>query len=223
MGTIENNLKNLYREIPENVTLVAVSKFHPAEAVKEAYLAGQRCFGESRVQEFLEKIKLLPEDIKWHFIGHLQTNKVKAIIGKTALIESVDTERLLSLIDKESENAGIITRVLLQVHVAREETKFGFSEEELLSYFREKKYEHLKATHICGIMGMATNTEDMEIVRSDFKRIHNIYKIIKDENSSELRGFDILSMGMSGDWKIAIEEGADMIRIGSAIFGERIY
>lgn len=220
---IAAELKKLYNEIPQGVTLVAVSKFHPAEAIREAYDAGQRCFGESRVQELLSKIPELPSDINWHFIGHLQTNKVKQIIGKVSLIESVDSERLLDLIDKESKSAGVTTRVLMQVHVAKEETKFGFLPEELLDYFNSRKFEKLEATHICGIMGMASNTDDDERVRRDFAEIYSLYKTIRNNESLGLRGFDIVSMGMSGDWKIAVEEGSDMVRIGTRIFGSRNY
>lgn len=208
--------------LPEGVNLCAVSKFHPAEAVKEAYNAGQRIFGESRVQELLEKIKALPEDIKWHFIGHLQTNKVRQLIGRTSLIESVDSVRLLDLIDKESEKAGVVTNVLMQLHVAREETKFGFYPEELLEYFTAREFEKLRATHICGVMGMASNTDDMVRVREDFRTIADVRKRIL-EAAPDLRGFDIVSMGMSGDWQIAVEEGANLVRIGTAIFGERQY
>lgn len=220
---IAAELKKLYNEIPQGVTLVAVSKFHPAEAIREAYDAGQRCFGESRVQELLAKIPELPSDINWHFIGHLQTNKVKQIIGKVSLIESVDSERLLDLIDKESKSAGVTTRVLMQVHVAKEESKFGFLPEELLDYFNSRKFEKLEATHICGIMGMASNTDDEERVRRDFAEIYSLYKTIGNNESLGLRGFDIVSMGMSGDWKIAVEEGSDMVRIGTRIFGSRNY
>lgn len=223
MTSVRDNLLKVRAEIPEGVQLVAVSKFHPAEAIMECYEAGQRVFGESRVQELVEKVKVLPEDIRWHFIGHLQTNKVRQLIGKPFLIESVDSERLLRLIDAESEKAGIVSRVLMQVHVAREETKFGFYPEELLDFFRQKRFENLKATHICGIMGMASNTDDESRVREDFRRIADIYRLIADDESLALQGFDTLSMGMSGDWRIAVEEGADMVRIGSAIFGERHY
>lgn len=223
MASIREELLKLKEEIPEGVALVAVSKFHPAEAIKIAYDAGQRCFGESRVQELLEKIPLLPDDIRWHFIGHIQTNKVRSLIGKTALIESVDSVRLLELIDKESAKADTVTRVLLQVHVAREETKFGFFPEELFDFFRKRQFESLKATHICGIMGMASNTDDQSRVRKDFKEIYSIFRSVRDDESLGLRGFDIVSMGMSGDWKIAVEEGSDMIRIGTRIFGERQY
>lgn len=221
--SVAENLKIIREEIPAGVELVAVSKFHPVEALREAYDAGQRCFGESRVQELVAKEKELPSDIRWHFIGHLQTNKVKQLIGKTSLIESVDSEKLLRLIDKESEKAGVVTNVLMQVHVAREETKFGFYPEELLEFFERHGYETLTNTHICGMMGMASNTDDVERVKADFKAIAEIYRRIADDESLGLRGFDKLSMGMSSDWPLAVEEGANIIRIGTAIFGEREY
>lgn len=223
MGSIASNLEELRKEIPEGVKLVAVSKFHPDAAVLAAYEAGQRRFGESRVQELLKKQESLPADIEWHFIGHLQTNKVRQLMGRTALIESVDTEHLLDCIDRESERAGVVTRVLMQLHVAREETKYGFSPEELLQYFAERRFERLRATHICGLMGMASNTDDMERVRSDFRRIAEVYRTLRDDQSLGLRGFDLLSMGMSGDWPIAVEEGANVVRVGTRIFGERQY
>lgn len=222
MGIAEN-LGKILSEIPSGVRLVAVSKFHPAEAVMEAYDAGQRIFGESRVQELLAKEPVLPSDIQWHFIGHLQTNKVRQLVGHVSLIESVDSERLLDLIDRESEKAGVVSRVLMQVHVAREETKFGFYPEELLEYFSSRRFENLKATHICGIMGMASNTDDITRVRADFKAIADVSHAVADDGDLGLRGFDILSMGMSGDWRIAVEEGANLIRIGTAIFGQRDY
>ena len=223
MSHIAQTIELLREEMPRDVNLVAVSKFQPLSAIEEAYGAGQRIFGESRVQELLEKIPRLPADIKWHFIGHLQTNKVRQIIGKTALIESVDSERVLELIDKESLKAGVVTNVLMQLHVAREETKFGFFPSELLEYFNNRKFESLRATHICGVMGMASNTDDLDRVRRDFAQIHAVFKEIKDNESLHLRNFDIVSMGMSGDWKIAVEEGSNMVRIGSSIFGARNY
>lgn len=220
---IPANIHALESEIPENVRLVAVSKFHPAEAILEAYNAGQRLFGESRVQELIAKQQLLPSGIKWHFIGHLQTNKVKQLIGKVALIESVDSEKLIEIIDSESEKAGIVSRVLMQVHVAREETKFGFYPDELEEYFRLRKFENLKATHICGIMGMASNTTDQNRVMNDFREIARIFRSLRDDSTLGLRGFDTLSMGMSGDWHLAVAEGSNLIRIGTAIFGSREY
>lgn len=220
---VAEEIMKLKREIPEEVALVAVSKFHPASMIREAYDAGQRRFGESRVQELLEKIPQLPEDIEWHFIGHLQTNKVKQLIGKTSLIESVDSERLLDLIDSESRKAGVVTRVLMQVHVAKEETKFGFLPDELIAYFKDRKFEKLTNTHICGVMGMASNTDDMTRVRADFAEIRELFRTIVSDKSLGLWGFDQISMGMSHDWQLAIEEGATIVRIGSLIFGERIY
>ncbi len=220
---ISEEIKRLHEELPAGVGLVAVSKFHPAEAVKEAYDAGQRCFGESRVQELLAKIPQLPSDIRRHFIGHLQTNKVRQLVGKVAMIESVDTERLLELIDRESERAGVVSRVLMQVHVAREETKFGFYPEELLEYFRLRKFEQLHAVHICGVMGMASNTDDRARVAKDFADIAAVYRAIRDDESLGLRGFDTLSMGMSGDWPLAVEHGSNLVRVGTAIFGPRQY
>lgn len=220
---VAEEIMELKREIPEGVSLVAVSKFHPASMIREAYDAGQRRFGESRVQELLEKIPQLPEDIEWHFIGHLQTNKVKQLIGKTSLIESVDSERLLDLIDSESRKAGVVTRVLMQVHVAKEETKFGFLPDELIAYFKDRKFEKLTNTHICGVMGMASNTDDMARVRADFAEIRELFQTIVSDESLGLRGFDQISMGMSHDWQLAVEEGGTIVRIGSLIFGERIY
>lgn len=210
-------------ELREGVELVAVSKFHPAEAVLEAYRAGQRRFGESRVQELLAKIPQLPDDIQWHFIGHLQTNKVRSLMGKTAMIESVDSDKLLRLIDRESARAGVITRILMQIHVAREETKFGFYPEELFEWFADRRFESLTNTHICGIMGMASNTDDEERVRRDFTDIRSAFDRIRLDIAPDLRGFDTLSMGMSGDWPLAVECGSNLVRIGSAIFGPRNY
>lgn len=219
--SVASEIIRLRQELPAGVKLCAVSKFHPVSAIRQAYDAGQRCFGESRVQELLEKIPQLPSDIDWHFIGHLQTNKVRPLIGKTALIESVDSEKLLSLIDAESRKAGVTTNVLMQLHVAREETKFGFLPDELIAYFRERKFESLTNTHICGVMGMASNTDDISRVRADFAEIARVFRLIASDSSLSLRGFDVVSMGMSHDWPIAVEEGATIVRIGSMIFGDR--
>lgn len=223
MSDIKENLLKVTSSLPKGVGLVAVSKFHPAELIREAYDAGQRVFGESRVMELLEKVEALPDDIRWHFIGHLQTNKVRKLIGSVYMIESVDSERLLELIDSESRRAGVVTKVLMQLHVAREETKFGFYPEELLEYFRERRFENLTNVHICGVMGMASNTDDLDRVREDFRKIHTVFTSIRDDESLGLRGFDTVSMGMSGDRQIAVEEGSNLVRIGSAIFGNRQY
>lgn len=219
---IKRNLEHVLATLPDGVGLVAVSKFHPAEAVNAAYAAGQRRFGESRVQELLAKRPLCPQDICWHFIGHLQTNKVKQLVGNVDMIESVDSLRLLDEIDRRSAEAGVVSRVLMQVHVAREETKFGFYPDELLQYFADHGYERLRATHICGVMGMASNTDDMEHVTADFRAIASVYNDIRNQ-CPELRGFDTLSMGMSHDYPLAIQCGATLVRVGTAIFGERVY
>lgn len=219
---IAANITAIRSTLPDSVGLVAVSKFHPVQAVMKAYAAGQRVFGESRVQELTVKIPQLPDDISWHFIGHLQTNKVRSIIGKVSLIESVDSEKLLNLIDNESRRAGICTRVLMQVHVAMEDTKFGFLPDELLQYFTERRFESLTNTHICGIMGMASNTNDTARVESDFKAIRRIFDSILAV-APDLRGFDTVSMGMSDDRDIAVKCGSTMVRVGTDIFGAREY
>ncbi len=224
MNSIAKAITELHSTLPEGVELVAVSKFHPVECLKQAYNAGQRAFGESRVQELCSKITQMPADTRWHFIGHLQTNKVKQLLaaGPLELIESVDSERLLSLIDAEACRLGITVKVLMQVHVAREDTKFGFGPDELLAFFRQQKYTALKATHICGIMGMASNTDDTERIRADFHAIAALRRQIIDM-CPDLRGFNTVSMGMSDDYPIAIDEGATLVRVGTAIFGERNY
>lgn len=223
MKPIADALRDIRATIPAGVELVAVSKFHPAEAVAEAYAAGQRLFGESRVQELAAKVPALPADISWHFIGHLQTNKVRQLISlRPALIESVDSTRLLDAIDAESARAGIVSRVLMQVHVAREETKFGFAPDEMLGFFASRAYEKLRSTHICGLMAMASNTDDMSRVADDFARVAALKTEIQQQ-CPDLRGFDILSMGMSHDYPLAIAAGANIVRVGSAIFGDRNY
>ncbi|MBP3294029.1 MAG: YggS family pyridoxal phosphate-dependent enzyme [Clostridia bacterium] len=221
MEPIGTRLEKIRATLPQGVSLVAVSKFHPAEAVLEAYAAGQRLFGESRAQELTAKAATLPADIRWHFIGHLQTNKVKPVVAAASLIESIDSERLLMAVDREAERQGKRMDVLLQVHVAREETKFGFSPEELLDLIRRRVFENLKAVHICGLMAMASNTDDTDRVRDDFMKV----AALRDEVmriAPDLRGFDILSMGMSHDYMTAIECGSNMVRVGTAIFGERV-
>lgn len=222
MDTIASRLDKVRSALPAGTGLVAVSKFHPVEALREAYDAGQRRFGESRVQELTAKIGLMPADTEWHFIGHLQTNKLKQIVGRVAMIESVDTLRLLELIDDLSAERGTVSRVLMQVHVAAEETKFGFLPDELVEWFAAGGYESLKATHICGLMGMATNTDDEARIRSDFRKIADTYRRIL-ETAPDLRGFDTLSMGMSDDYPLAVEAGSTLVRVGTAIFGPRQY
>lgn len=220
--TIADRLNEIRSTLADGVELVAVSKFHPAEALREAYDAGQRLFGESRAQELQAKAPVLPDDIRWHFIGHLQTNKVRPVVTYASMIESIDSEHLLEAVDREAERQGKTIDVLLQVHVAAEETKFGFSPDELLDFFRSRKFESLKATHICGLMAMASNTDDSGRVRADFERV----VALRDEILSicpDLRRFDVLSMGMSDDYGIAMECGSTHVRIGTAIFGPRQY
>lgn len=226
---ISRNLEAVRATLPPGVDLVAVSKFHPIEMVLEAAAAGQRLMGESRVQELQTKVAALAAmgagapAVAWHFIGHLQTNKVKQLLRlRPAMIESVDSLRVLEAIDREAAALGIVQRVLMQVHVAAEETKTGFTPDELLAYFERRGYESLKATHLCGVMGMATNTDDMERVRADFKAIRACLDRV-NAMCPDLRGFDRVSMGMSDDYPVAVEEGANIVRVGSAIFGPRIY
>lgn len=223
MSTIAENICKIRESLPAGVTLVAVSKFHPAQAIQEAYEAGQRNFGESRVQELAAKVPQLPGDINWHFIGHLQTNKVKQLLQlRPALIESVDTERLLDVIDREAVKLGVTVRVLMQLHVAREETKFGFSPDGLMQYFADRRFESLQATHICGVMGMASNTDDQTRIADDFNLIASTFRDICTQ-CPDLRGFDTVSMGMSHDYPLAVDCGSTMVRVGTAIFGERQY
>ena len=215
---LEDNLKFILEKLPSGVRLVAVSKFHPAEVVMEAYRAGQRCFGESRPQEFMAKAQSLPGDIVWHFIGHLQTNKLKMVLPYAAMVESVDSEHLLQAIDKWGVENGKVVDVLLEVHIAQEETKQGFSVEELMPLL-EKEW---RGVRLRGLMGMATNTDDESVIRSDFKRIQEIKRHINDTFPG-LKDFDQLSIGMSGDWPLALDYGATIVRIGTAIFGARQY
>ena len=206
--------------------MVCVSKFHPAEAIMEAYNAGERDFGESRMQELLPKYEALPKDIRWHFIGHLQTNKVRQIVPFVHMIHSVDSMRLLETINREAEKIQRKVRVLLEVHVAKEETKSGFSPEEL-EQLRIKNFELSDCfpwVEVCGIMGMATNTDNVEEWRRCFREIKSLaahLSPITDSATSDTR--PQISMGMSDDYLIAIEEGSTMVRIGSFIFGERNY
>lgn len=216
--SVSSRLSEIRATLPEGVTLVAVSKFHPAEAVMEAYDAGQRIFGESRVQELVAKYETLPKDIEWQMIGHLQTNKVRAIVPFVSLIQSVDSARLLECIDREAARCGRTIDCLLEIHVAQEETKSGWEYGELKAYLQSDAFAQLRNIRIRGIMGMATNTDDAAVVRSDFGRL----AAIKDELAPVFGAdFDILSMGMSDDYPIAVDCGSTMVRIGSSIFGAR--
>lgn len=219
MATIQESINKVRAHIPAGVTLVCVSKFQPIQAIQEAYNAGERHFGESRVQELKQKIRQLPADIQWHFIGHLQTNKVRDLLKlKPYIIESVDSERLLHAINTEAEKLGFIQNILLEVHVAREETKSGFTPNELIALLSTGICASLPNIHICGLMSMATNTEDETEIRRCFSTATSL-----TSNIRHLTSDIILSMGMSDDYKIAIEYGSNSVRIGSAIFGERDY
>ena len=241
---IAEALHQITSRLPEGVRLVAVSKYHPAEAIQEAYDAGQRLFGESHAQELREKQPALPQDIEWHFIGHLQTNKVKYIAPYVGLIHSADSPRLLEEINRQAMKAGRIIRCLLQLHVAQEETKFGFTTDEALAYLDSGAWQHLEGVQLAGIMAMASNTDDTARIRQDFRRARQFFEraqhdyfpnnlqssisnlplgtcdaSLREESST----FSECSMGMSDDWPIAAEEGSTLVRIGTAIFGARVY
>ncbi len=211
-------IEELHASLPQGVKLVAVSKFHPVEALMEAYEAGQRIFGESRVQELLLKYEALPKDIEWQMIGHLQTNKVRQIVPFISLIQSVDSVRLAECINREAERIGRVVDILLEIHVAQEESKTGWKYDELVEYLHSEEFAALNNIRVRGVMGMATNTEDEVIIRADFEQLANHFNQLKPLFGEE---FDTLSMGMSDDYELAIECGSTMVRIGSSIFGER--
>ena len=215
--SIAENLKSILNDLPESVTLVAVSKTKPISDLQEAYAEGQRIFGENRVQEMTEKWDKMPKDIEWHMIGHLQRNKVKYMAEYVSLIHGVDSPRLLKEINKQAEKNGRTISCLLQVHIAEEDSKFGFDEKELLELVDNEEFKQYKHVKIKGLMGMATFTDNKEQVRREFKGLAALYSKLK----SSYPHFSILSMGMSGDYQIAIEEGSTMVRIGSSIFGSR--
>lgn len=210
-------------ELPANVRLVAVSKFHPVEKLMEAYRAGQRIFGESRVQELVQKAQAMPADVQWHFIGHLQTNKVRALLPHVSLIHSVDSERLLDCIDKEAARIGSTVDVLLQIHVAREEAKFGFTLDEITQLANSGKLTAMSHVRVVGVMAMATNTDNDAEIRSEFAEAHHVFYKLKDGCFFGDEHFCELSMGMSDDYRMAIAEGSTMVRIGTTIFGAREY
>ena len=219
--SIAANIKKIKEELPIHVTLVAVSKTNPIQRIKEAYAVGQRHFGANKVQYMVAKASQLPKDIFWHLIGHLQTNKVKYIAPFVHLIHAVDSFKLLQEIDKHAKINNRMIDCLLQVYIAKEETKFGFSIEELDVLLREGKYKELTNTNIRGLMGMATNTHNTNQIAIEFDTINKVYTQIKKANL--FQQFDILSIGMSSDYPIAVEHGSNMVRVGSNIFGERKY
>jgi pyridoxal phosphate enzyme (YggS family) len=219
--SIAERLVSIRQRIPHTTRLIAVSKNHPAEAILEAYSVGQRLFGENKAQELVQKAPLLPSDIEWHFIGHLQRNKVRAIIPFVSLIHSVDSLRLLEEIDAEARRAGKVVSCLLQFHIAEEESKFGLDEDEASALLQSSAYAGMKNVRIAGVMGMATLTDDMDRVRREFIHLKEIFDWLKLNFFADESVFRELSMGMTSDMDIAIEEGSTLIRIGTAIFGDR--
>ena len=220
---IAERIHTLTSELPEGVRLVAVSKFHPVEAIAEAYAAGQRIFGESRVQELQVKHEQLPKDIEWHFIGHLQTNKVKYIVPYVSLIHGIDSFRLLAEVDKQAERVGRSVGCLLQMHIAREETKFGFSFDECREMLQAGEWSKLQYVRLCGLMGMATNTDNMQQVEEEFSSLAAFFREVKAGWFAADEDFRELSMGMTHDYLQAIAAGSTLIRVGTYIFGERNY
>jgi PLP dependent protein len=221
MMTIKQNIEEIRNSIPAHVKLVAVSKRKPISVIEESWEAGQRIFGENRVQELIEKNSNLKLPVEWHMIGHLQTNKVKFIAPFVSLIQSVDSFKLLQEINKEAIKNNRIIPCLLQFYIAKEESKFGFNEEELYEMIESKEFNLLKGIKISGLMGMATYTENTNQVRSEFKLLNEIFNTVKKEFFFSNTDFCEKSMGMSGDYKIAIDEGSTMIRLGSILFGDR--
>lgn len=221
--SIAENIDRIKSSLPAHVKLVAVSKTKPAENILEAYQYGHKIFGENKVQEMAGKYELLPKDIEWHFIGHLQTNKIKYIIPFVHLIHGVDSFKLLKSIDSEARKTGRLISCLLQFHIAEEETKFGLSMEEALEIINSKEYPSLKNVAIKGVMGMATFTENEQQIRKEFATLKSYFELLKKDYFAQDPAFKEISMGMSGDYLIAIEEGSTMVRIGSNIFGERSY
>lgn len=217
--SVENNITELRKELPSTVKLVAVSKFMPNELIMEAYNAGQRDFGENRPQELSRKMAELPSDIRWHFLGHLQTNKIKLIIDSVSLIHSADSLRLISEIGKEAAKRGLVKDILIQQHISSEDTKQGFSSiemEEAAIFARETT-----GIRVCGVMGMATYTDDMEQVRGEFRGLRLTFEKLKSTLFADDRAFEHISMGMSGDFPLAVEEGSTIVRVGTRIFGSR--
>lgn len=221
--SIVDSLASVKATVPDGVKLIAVSKTHPNERILEAYNAGQRAFGENRVQELVPKYEALPKDIEWHLIGHLQRNKVKFVVPFVSLIHSVDSERLLETINREAEKVGRTVDCLIQIHIAQEETKSGFTLNEARQLFAENKLASYGHARIVGLMGMATLTDDKEQIRREFLSLRGLFDGVRKEGLVDPKVFSTLSMGMSSDYPIAIETGATMVRVGSAIFGKRIY
>lgn len=220
---IKENLNIVKATVPSNVTLIAVSKTKPVSDLQEAYDAGQRIFGENKALEMRDKHQVLPADIQWHFIGHLQTNKIKYIAPFVTLIHAIDSLSLLEAVNKEAAKNNRVINCLLQFHIAQEETKFGLDIEEARAMLESESFKNLNNINICGVMGMATFTDNADQVRNEFKNLKNIFETLKENYFKENDSFREISMGMSDDYPIAIEEGATMVRVGSKIFGARNY
>lgn len=220
---IKSSLQDVLSELPQQTRLVAVSKFHPNEAIMEAYEAGQRIFGESKVQEMTQKYESLPKDIEWHFIGHLQTNKIKYMIPYVSLIHGIDSYKLLTEVNKQAAKVNRIIPCLLQIHIAQEETKFGFSFEECKDMLNAGEWKELKNIRISGLMGMATNTDSTEQIDNEFRSLSMFFQEVRQTYFPEELTFKELSMGMSHDYHQAVDEGSTLVRVGSKIFGERNY
>jgi pyridoxal phosphate enzyme (YggS family) len=221
MNSVRENLEQLSREIPSQVKIVAVSKTMPVETILEAYHAGHRIFGENKAQEMISKQPLLPADIQWHFIGHLQTNKVKQIAPIVEMIESVDSLKLLKEINKEAAKNNRVIKCLLQFHIASEEIKFGLDMSEAEAMLKDSGYRELKNVRLCGVMGMASFSDDTDLVRKEFRKLKRIYDDLKSSYFLDDQGFREISMGMTGDYRIAIEVGSTIVRLGTGIFGSR--
>lgn len=219
--SIAENYHALQATIPADIMLVGISKFHPESAILEAYEAGIRTFGESRVQELVQKQAALPKDIEWHFIGHLQSNKIKTVLPLVTLIQSIDSTHLMDAIEKEAAKQQRPVEGLIQVHIAREETKFGFSIDEVRQFFQSEQFRSLQYLRIIGLMGMATYTEDQSVIRQEFHSLKALFDEIRQKNFVQKDNFNTLSMGMTGDYTLAIKEGTTMVRIGTALFGLR--
>lgn len=219
--SIANQLHEVLKDIPQGVRLVAVSKFHPNEAIEEAYREGQRIFGESRAQELKAKQETLPKDIEWHFIGTLQTNKIKYIIPYVAMIHGIDSYRLLVEVDKQAKKVNRVVDCLLQIHIAQEDTKFGFSFDECRHALNTENRKELKHVRIRGLMGMASNTEDEEQIKKEFCSLYRFFNELKETHFASESSFNEISMGMSDDYHLAIANGSTLVRVGSLIFGQR--
>jgi pyridoxal phosphate enzyme (YggS family) len=220
---VKGHLRNVLADLPQGVRLVAISKYHPNEYIQAAYDEGQRIFGESHEQELRQKVETLPRDIQWHFIGHLQTNKVKYIAPYITMIEAVDSFKLLKEIDKQAEKCGRVIDVLLEVHIAEEATKYGFPPEALRQMLSSGEWRELKHVRICGLMMMASNVDNEQQIRSEFTLAKSLFVEMKTRFFADEPSFCERSWGMSHDYRIAVEEGSTMVRIGTTIFGPRVY